>query len=333
MVSKEEFNEFLDQLYNKDENQGYREKLKDLEKSKKFSSFSMILLVLTPFLFALSFVLFFFVFKSNIIVSIGFPVLLLVVMLSLVYGIYAATVGVKQAEIKKFFLNNKDLIIKFLLKDSGHSFNYVPYKAIDLETFSQAKVCYSTHIDKYKGEDLLSFNLPIGKNKDICKLNISDVLAITIETRKTDDGKTETYERTLYSGFFGEMTLPIKVKLKLAINNSYHFSFSALHKVKFEDIKFNQMFSVKTNDDLNAFYFVTPTLIENLKLVKKHFHDFGLILDGNKIYLTSPGKNLFSLSINKSFDLYSIYESMYNDVSAILNIINEILTNERLYKV
>ena len=251
----------------------------------------------------------------------------------MIYIVYAFTIGALTKELNSFFYNNKDLIINFLLKDSNYNFNYVPYKFISKDTFAKAKICNSSQIDKYKGEDLLEFYLSVNKNKNLCKFSLSDVYAEHIVEVKNDDGTIDRRSEILYKGLFGEMTLPKAALIKLAINNSSHFKYKEVHSVKFEDIKFNQMYSVKTNSDLESFYFITPTMIENLKAIRRHFRNFGLIIDGNKLYITSPHKNLFALKIDKNIDLYSIYESVYNDVLTIISIITEILNNEKLYEI
>lgn len=106
-----------------------------------------------------------------------------------------------------------------------------------------------------------------------------------------------------------------------------------LQKIKLEDIEFNKKFNTYATNQHDAFYVLTPTLMENIKKLEQRF----------------PGRIFFSfiesqlhIAINQSKDSFeppifspiddSFINEMVADIKIIQEIVNELRLNRKIFK-
>lgn len=224
-------------------------------------------------------------------------------------------------------------LMDYLLRDYSYTYNPKAYMHEDIFR----KSCFYNKYDDYTGEDLFTISI---KNDDgsnsKTQFMISD-LDVTIEetkevTKCDEDGELYTEEETetvpVYEGAFGYVQFPFSFKCVLEMNVDE----PKYEQIKLEDIQFNKAYQVSTNDEVEAFYILTPVMINKLKKLNKSMKNVTILLKDNEMFL-GFAKNLFELKIGKSKELTAkVFDDLYDDISAIIGIIEEIRTNNKVFK-
>jgi|GEM_PF-6761408 len=314
MVSKEEFDEFVNKTINTDE---FADKKRKNVTARKISFVGFLICLTGLILFICTFVFYDEVGSSFVASSfltagivlgfVGFPIML-----------NALIFGNINRDLEKY----KKPLVEFLLKDE--EFYYNPKGCLARLDFKKAKVCPT--YDNLIGEDYLKILVGVSKNGENVYLSISDCFATKIV--HTEDGN-ETV--SVYRGICGVVNFPTEFKCKLTINNKYHFKFKEVEKIILEDIAFNKKFNVQTDNLVEAMYILTPTLMLKMKNIYKHFNELGITLDGNQMFISVPHQQLFRLKRNRKGITQSMFYGFYEDINAITEIINEIILNERIF--
>ena len=256
--------------------------------------------------------------------------------------------GYKALE-KKF----KKQVIEYLLQDTDHTYrehefinesiyidarlprhgyNVNPNK--DAE-WRNSRVVFGQRIygdlgyDYYSGEDYLRLNIPDDNNgKTDCNLYISDILVKNTETDNENNEKTVT----LYQGVLGYIEFPFEFKCELTINRPEYGFAENLDKVQLEGIDFNKKFTIKTSDQLEARYIITTDMMMKLLQLEQRVRKIGIVMHGNRMYITMPNKNIFSLgTTSKKLDA-TCFLNIYDDLAMLLALIKEIQRNNKVFK-
>lgn len=106
-----------------------------------------------------------------------------------------------------------------------------------------------------------------------------------------------------------------------------------LKRRKFESDAFNKKYKVYTNDDLNAFYIITPQIIERLmELEQKNKGRCSFSFINNKFFFAiNNSKDTFELSLFKKINDESMNECL-KDVFSMRDIIKDLKLNLKIYK-
>lgn len=106
------------------------------------------------------------------------------------------------------------------------------------------------------------------------------------------------------------------------------------NKVEFEDIEFNKMFNVYAQNDLDAFYVLTPSMLENIKEInKKIYGELLFCFIDNKLHIgLSNDKDSFEASIFKKINENDEKKKVEIEIKTILNFIDILNLDNTLFK-
>lgn len=226
----------------------------------------------------------------------------------------------------------KEKIIDYLLKDYKHQ--YSPNQYIPRDKFKESKFVEERNFyDSYQGEDYLSINIPNndGTHSD-CNLVLSDLKIIKKETYTYADGDIQTRDITLYDAMFGYVEFPFEFNCTLTINSPYYFK-KGLKRVELESIEFNNKFVVYSTDQVESRYILTPTMMEKIMYLNKKMYNLMIVMDGHMMYIGCKYKKLFQLSAIKTGHVYEMFSKIYDDVILILELVEEIKNNDKVFRI
>ena len=183
--------------------------------------------------------------------------------------------------------------------------------------------------DRYCGFDKISVNIPsddggmTGVYLNMCDLNV-------IKIEKDDEGNK--IEKCVYAGAFGYVEFPFEFKCILSINTKYKKRNVKMEKVALEDLTFHKKFGVYSSDQVEARYMLTPVAMEKLMILQKKVGTVMMTFVDNRMYIGFPDENLFELG---KFDgnISSIFDDLYDDVYNLLVLVNEIKSNNKIFKI
>ncbi len=209
----------------------------------------------------------------------------------------------------------------------GHLYGFHAHSCISKQIYFDSRL--PRGYDEYEGEDLLSISIPNddGKFTDV-RLNISDVKTVSIS--RDDEGRES--RTTLYNGVLGYISFPFNFQCILTINRNDYAVGMGLEKVDLEGIEFNKKFAIKSNDQIESRYILTTDFMQKLDLLAKNLKRLGLVFHNNRMYITMPGKRLFNVRVKGKDICGSVFESFYDDIELLMNLIKEIQQNDKVFK-
>ena len=193
----------------------------------------------------------------------------------------------------------------------------------------------STH-SMSTGDIFSSNNYVSGYYKDI-KAEMSDV---HIQDESTDSDGHTTYT-TIFRGqwmifdFNKYFKSNIQVWEKKVFGSiSKRVSFKQ-HKVEMEDIDFNKKFKVIADNDLDAFYILTPRIMERIKEVEQAINGTLLMVFlNNQLHVgVYNNKTTFKLNVRKKINFEEFATNSIKDLDAIVKFIDILELDNNLFKV
>lgn len=305
MISRENFEKYLQTLISEKEKESINKSI--LTKSI-ISIVSLFLAMIFVFLVVISTTVNVFF----IICAVFFALISLIVILSRKSGAYS-----------KLESKYKEQVIDYLLSDVTHKFERDAY--VSRGVFYDSQLVQS--FDKYSGEDRLT--IAVNEETDTY-LTISDVCA----TEEVWDENEEKYKTvTRYKGVLGYIRFPHQFKCRLTLNRKEYAWGTGLDTVSLESIDFNKKFLVKSDDQLEARYILTPDVMQKLLDLHAVEDNFECVMDGDMMYISIPGKNLFTLGAKQKQVDGMVFMRFYEDISLIMSIIKEINNNDKIFKI
>ena len=174
-----------------------------------------------------------------------------------------AFISVKNSPLfKKYVYLYKRCVVASVLSKVFTDVKYDPDRGIDYDFLANTNMIYMG--DRFHSEDYVS-----GKYKNV-SFFMSDI-HIEHETTNTDsDGHTTTDYVTIFKGqwmvfdFNKEFKSNIQVAEKVHTFPPYMFSEIMYQRVEMESVEFNKRFAVFAENDHEAFYILTPKLMEKI---------------------------------------------------------------------
>ena len=212
---------------------------------------------------------------------------------------------------RKFILSFKEVFVLKSLKTIFSDLIYEPEKGLDRSIIKNTNMMYMG--DRYSSNDLIS-----GKYKDINVVQ-ADVHIEEEHTTTDSDGHTTTTWVTIFKGRWMVFDFNKNFKANIQVcqkkfGNSKISNWGLKDKYKkvmMEDQAFNNSFKVYAQDEHDAFYVLTPSLMERIK----------------KLSTTISGKLLFCFIDNKlHIGIYNNKDSFEHGVFRRIN--EEKVTNE-----
>ena len=123
------------------------------------------------------------------------------------------------------------------------------------------------------------------------------------------------------------MHKPFNGRTVITSNSMFHHSPSReLHHTELEDVEFEKKFDVYTDDDVEARYLITPSLMERLNNMKLAFRadKISVSFYNSKIYIAlHTNKDLFSIgSLKKQVCDYEQFNTMFDEIYSIVKLID-----------
>lgn len=111
-------------------------------------------------------------------------------------------------------------------------------------------------------------------------------------------------------------------ELVICTKNYNHYPVLYNHYlVELDSVEFNHRFKVFTANKENAFYMLTPQIMEKLLILGSRYESFGLRFTHNRLYVAIAGLNSFELSLDKLVDYNTVMMSFDRDVQVIIELI------------
>lgn len=240
----------------------------------------------------------------------------------------------------------------FITRKDIQNFNTL-YKQ-NIVVMSMEKICTDVKFDMQKGIDrqvIASTNMMnmgdifssndyvTGKYKNI-NFEMSDV---EIQEESTDSEGHTTYY-TIFKGqwYIFDFNKTFKANIQVCASNFHNARRGSLFakkeerfkKVELEDIEFNKDFKVYAQNELDAFYVLTPGTMTKIKEVKSKIKGrllFCFIDDRLHVALHN-NKDFFEASIFKKVNVEKAIEKTNEEISAITNFVDILSLDNDLFK-
>lgn len=258
------------------------------------------------------------------------------IFITLVIGIIVGIIitrVVSSKSSKKFILAFKESFVLKALKSVFTDLNYEPENGIDESVIGETKMMNMG--DRYSSNDYIS-----AKYKNI-NVEQADV-HIEEEQQSTDsDGNTTTSWVTIFRGRW--MIFDFNKNFKANIQVSQRgFGNSRINnwgnklkykKVMMEDQLFNNQFRTYAQSEHDAFYILTPSLMEKIKNLTKTINGKILLcFIDNKLHVgIQNNKDSFEHSIFKKINESKVIEEISKDIKLITNFVDELDLDNDLF--
>lgn len=268
-------------------------------------------------------------FISSIIIGLIIGALVSFITRRYIFGFFAIIISIIVATIisakptKKFILAFKDLFVLRSLKLVFNDLVYRPENGLDESVIRNTQMMNMG--DRYNSNDYIS-----GKYKNINVVQ-ADV-HIEEERQTTDsDGHTTTTWVTIFRGrwmiFDFNKTFKSNIQVcQKGFGNSRISNWSSklkYKKVMMEDEEFNKKFRVYAQDEHDAFYILTPSLMEKIKNLANSIR-------GRLLFCFIDNKLHIGLQNNKDSFEHSIFtkineEKVINEISMDIKLITDFI--------
>ena len=183
---------------------------------------------------------------------------------------------------------------------------------------------YDFDIDKYSGNDLI-----FGQIEGV-RVKFSDVEAISIK----EDLRGNKTHRVLFAGLLFVADFPKRLKAVTQIcSGTDDFKDYGGKRARMDDAEFERYFRVYATDQIEARYALTPSLMENLKLLKTRFHrPINIVLIGDKICMAiRTGRDNFEPDLRRPLVGKGANRFYKDEIGGFLRIVEELRLNRKIW--
>ena len=241
--------------------------------------------------------------------------------------VYCAVIG------KKFKSIFKDVFVKDALKAIFSDLVFEPEKGISRNTIADTDMIYMGN--RFSSNDYIS-----GKYKDVSFVQ-SDVTIQDVETHTDSKGHTTTEVINILVGKWMIFDFNKTFKANVQVKSKF-FSFSKLGKfgdsryqtVKMEDEDFNKKFSVHAQNEHDAFYILTPQLMEKIKYLNEGLKGrIMLCFIDNKLHVAlNNNKDSFEYSLFGKLDEAQINDYVSKEIKIITDFVDKLSLENDIFK-
>ena len=233
---------------------------------------------------------------------------------------------------KKFVDNYKKIIILDAFNKKFSDVNYKPNLGIDSNVIAQTQMMNMGDI--YYSNDYIN-----AKYKNI-NFESADVLIQDVYT----DSDGDTHYTTLFQGqwFIFDFNKSFKADLQVCEKNFTNAKRKGLfakkeeqlHKVELEDIEFNKLFNVYSQVEVEAFYVLTPNVMQHIKELNNKIPGSLLFcFINNKLHVgLYNNKDLFEASIFRKVDAVKDEQRTLQEISYITDFVDILQLDNTLFK-
>lgn len=235
---------------------------------------------------------------------------------------------------KKFTLAFKNMFVLKSLQNVFENLQYNPEQGIPKSFISSTQMMYMG--DRYSSNDYVS-----GKYKGINVIQ-SDVHIEEREQTTDSEGNTTTNWVTIFRGrwmifdFNKMFKSNIQVSQKGFSNSRINNWFSEVKykKVSMEDQEFNKKFRIYAQNDHDAFYILTPSLMEKIKNLSMAISGKLLLcFIDNKLHVgIDNNKDSFEHSVFSKIDEEKILNDISRDIKLITDFVDKLNLDNDLFR-
>jgi hypothetical protein len=243
----------------------------------------------------------------------------------------------KEAFAKLF----KAKIITKIVSFYDEQFTYNATEGIPSEQFINSCIL-KQYPDRYASEDLVEGKLGATEFK------FSEVHAEEKFKVRDSDGKDRTQFRTLFKGLFfvADFNKPFRSRTIVLPDTAERLFGNIIGKtlqswgasrgeqlVKLEDIEFEKHFVVYSEDQIDARYILSTSLMRRVVDFKKKFNKvmyFSFV--ESKIYVAIPyNRNLFEPRVDESILNFSTIQEYFDDIALVVGLVEDLNLNTRIW--
>ena len=281
--------------------------------------------------------------KNRVLIGICITIILMLVlyaltkivqliMIGLVLGIII-TIIISNKPTKDFNDSFKKMFVLKSLKNTFENLIYNPDKGLEESIIRETQMMNMG--DRYSSNDFVS---GLYKNINVKQADVH----IEEEHETTDsDGDTHTTWVTIFRGRWMIFDFNKKFKADLQVCQktfsnarvSNWGSENKFKKVMMEDQLFNKIFRIYAQSEHEAFYILTPSLMEKIKKLEENINGHLLMcFIDNKLHVgIYDNKDSFEHSIFTKIDEAKVLESISKDIKLITNFVDELDLDNDLF--
>jgi len=246
--------------------------------------------------------------------------------IAIIVGLATVVVlGIGMAEYAKIKKNFKSQVLTDMFKTLIPDVEYLPNRGLAPEEAYASE--FLKRADRYHSEDFIS-----GKIGEVDFIS-SDLKLEERHVQHTKNG-TRVYYVTYFLGrvFRFEFNKNFTGNLQVLEAGS-PFSRRKFEKVKLESIDFNKKFRVFAEEELTAFYILTPDIMEAIfNLEKRNPGRISMSFLGDHLYVAiNNNRDTFELQMFRKID-ESVIEEFKKDLLVIKDFIVSLKLNNKLFK-
>ncbi len=220
--------------------------------------------------------------------------------------------------MKKFKKEYKEIFLTSVLQDSFDDVIYIWNQGLPKKTVTESGLVQ--YGNRYSSEDYLSASYK-GIHFEQADVDI-----------KNESGGKNKSTTTYFKGRMFSFDFPDKKAVSIQIfSNNFQYRGKPeerwkMKKIELEDIDFNRQFDVKSVDEHEAFYILTPPFMERIKNIKNHFGNLAMHFTHGKLYVGfNSSRDAFDAPIFGKIDYITEKNRMLEDVQVIKDIIDVLI--------
>lgn len=187
----------------------------------------------------------------------------------------------------------KDAFVREPLVNNFQNVIYEPNNGFSQETIKGFGICQTGN--RFWSEDYIRAAYA-GINFEVAEVHLLDV------DTSSDGNRSETlFEgRMMVFDFPNKLVNTVSVFSKKFRHRVLSRNEEKQYRVELEDIQFNRDFDVFSLVQLDAFYLITPHMMERLQILAGKYESIAMNVIGNRVILAfnEPGKNVFDQNID-----------------------------------
>ncbi len=271
-------------------------------------------------------------------IAIGIGILLMLTVRLFQLGIMTLFIGafvshfISRKDVKAFKTLYKQKIVVMSMEKICTDVKFDMDKGIDRSIIADTNMMNMGDI--FRSNDYVT-----GKYKNI-NFEMSD---IEIQEESTDsDGNTQYYTIFKGKGYIFDFNKNFKANIQVCASNFHNARRGSLFakkesrfkKVELEDVEFNKEFKVYAQNELDAFYVLTPGTMTKIKDVKDKIKGRLLFcfIDNRLHVALHNNKDFFEASLFKKINVDEAIEKTNEEISAITNFVDILSLDNDLFK-
>ena len=257
------------------------------------------------------------------------------VVISIVIGIIYFRV---KGRDKTFYNDFKEKVINALVKFISPDLVYNAKNHIGLDSFQRSRI-FLTGVDRYRGDDMVEGKI------DKTQIWFSEVNAEYKRTTTDSKGRTKTTWHRIFKGLFfiadfnkhfstSTVVLPNRLGRGGFARFFQKMNFARKEKlVSMEDLDFNKYFVVYGEDQIEARYVLSTSLMKRITDFKKSHKNPVFISFVNSFLYVAIGhnKDLFEPSYFKRLNRFEIVKEYFEDLQLAVGIVEDLNLNNRIW--